>query len=205
MSFLEVKNLNISYPTRKETIVASKNVEFKLERGEILGIVGESGSGKSTIANAIIDLIDTPGDKIERYAKQVEKSQLSFEKFEKFQQKRLEAGDITQEQFDKLIEQKRVATVESMKRNNEKIKKVMDKNNEIIEKSSIRQVDKINELVELMKDNKKLVAEKDNQTASFMMAGGNTNITTNPSEQTIVMDTKITDSFHSQVVRQQFG
>jgi hypothetical protein len=38
-----------------------------------------------------------------------------------------------------------------------------------------------------------------------MMAGGNTNITTNPSEQTIVMDTKITDSFHSQVVRQQFG
>jgi len=62
MSFLEVNNLNISYPTRKETIVASKNVKFKLERGEILGIVGESGSGKSTIANAIIDLIDPPGE-----------------------------------------------------------------------------------------------------------------------------------------------
>ena len=62
MSFLEVKNLNISYPTRKETIVASKNVEFKLKRGEILGIVGESGSGKSTIANAIINLIDPPGE-----------------------------------------------------------------------------------------------------------------------------------------------
>ena len=62
MSFLEIKNLNISYPTRKETIVASKNVEFSLERGEILGIVGESGSGKSTIANAIINLIDPPGE-----------------------------------------------------------------------------------------------------------------------------------------------
>ncbi len=62
MSFLEVKNLNISYPTRKETIVASRNVEFSLERGEILGIVGESGSGKSTIANAIINLIDPPGE-----------------------------------------------------------------------------------------------------------------------------------------------
>ena len=48
MSFLEIKNLNISYATRKETIVASKDVEFVLERGEILGIVGESGSGKST-------------------------------------------------------------------------------------------------------------------------------------------------------------
>ena len=62
MSLLKVKNLNISYPTRKETIVASKDVEFTLESGEILGIVGESGSGKSTIANAIINLIDPPGE-----------------------------------------------------------------------------------------------------------------------------------------------
>ena len=62
MSFLQVKNLNISYLTRKERIIASKNVKFNLERGEILGIVGESGSGKSTIANAIINLIDPPGE-----------------------------------------------------------------------------------------------------------------------------------------------
>ena len=33
MSFLEVKNLNISYPTRKETIVASKDVEFYIGKG----------------------------------------------------------------------------------------------------------------------------------------------------------------------------
>jgi len=62
MNFLKVKNLNISYPTRKEIIVASKDVNFSLERGEILGIVGESGSGKSTVANAIINLIDPPGE-----------------------------------------------------------------------------------------------------------------------------------------------
>ena len=61
MSLLEIKNLNINYKTRKETIVASSNVNFTLERGEILGIVGESGSGKSTVANAIINLIDPPG------------------------------------------------------------------------------------------------------------------------------------------------
>ena len=151
------------------------------------------------------DLIDTPGEKIERYAKQVEKSQLSFEKFEKFQQKRLQEGDITQEQFDKLIERKRVATVESMKKNNEKIKKVMDKNNDILEKSSLRQIEKINELVELMKDNTKLVAEKENVTASFMMAGGSTNIQNNTSEKTVVMDTPIFDSFHKQVMRNSYG
>ena len=61
MNFLEVNNLDIQYKTRKETINASRNVTFNLERGEILGIVGESGSGKSTVANAIINLIDKPG------------------------------------------------------------------------------------------------------------------------------------------------
>tara|TARA_B100001063_G_scaffold246923_1_gene288550 strand:+ start:1820 stop:3517 length:1698 start_codon:yes stop_codon:yes gene_type:complete len=62
MSFLEVKDLDISYKTRKEIIIASKDVNFLLERGEILGVVGESGSGKSTIANSIINLIDPPGE-----------------------------------------------------------------------------------------------------------------------------------------------
>ena len=61
MSFLEINNLDIQYKTRKETINASIDVTFNLERGEILGIVGESGSGKSTVANAIINLIDKPG------------------------------------------------------------------------------------------------------------------------------------------------
>ena len=61
MSFLDIKDLDIEYQTRKETIEAGKNVSFSLERGEIIGIVGESGSGKSTVANAIINLIDKPG------------------------------------------------------------------------------------------------------------------------------------------------
>ena len=61
MTFLKINNLDIEYQTRKETISASKNVSFTLKRGEIIGIVGESGSGKSTIANAIINLIDKPG------------------------------------------------------------------------------------------------------------------------------------------------
>jgi len=61
MSFLEINNLDIQYKTRKETLNASRDVTFNLERGEILGIVGEAGSGKSTVANAIINLIDKPG------------------------------------------------------------------------------------------------------------------------------------------------
>ena len=61
MSFLNINKLDIEYQTRKETINACKNVSLSLERGEIIGVVGESGSGKSTVANAIINLIDKPG------------------------------------------------------------------------------------------------------------------------------------------------
>ena len=46
---------------RRETVYAAKEINIEVNKGEILGLVGESGSGKSTVANAIIDLIDEPG------------------------------------------------------------------------------------------------------------------------------------------------
>ena len=54
---LEVKNLSVNYGQKK--IV--ENVNFQLERGEILAIVGESGSGKSTILKAIDGLLGSSG------------------------------------------------------------------------------------------------------------------------------------------------
>ena len=61
MSFLKINNLSVDYKMRKETVYAAKNVNFEVNKGEILGLVGESGSGKSTVGNAIINLIDEPG------------------------------------------------------------------------------------------------------------------------------------------------
>ncbi len=61
MSFLKISNLSVDYKMRKETVYAAKNINIEVNRGEILGLVGESGSGKSTIANAVINLIDEPG------------------------------------------------------------------------------------------------------------------------------------------------
>jgi peptide/nickel transport system ATP-binding protein len=62
MSFLKIDNLSVNYKMRKETVHAVKNVNFDVKKGEILGLVGESGSGKSTLGNAIINLIDEPGE-----------------------------------------------------------------------------------------------------------------------------------------------
>ena len=68
-NLLEVKDLNVEYKLRnnflfdkKLTFHAVKNVSFSIKKGETLGIVGESGSGKSSLAQAILNLIDFNGE-----------------------------------------------------------------------------------------------------------------------------------------------
>ena len=61
MSFLKVKNLEVSFNLRGKSLKALQNISFDLERGERLGIVGESGAGKSVAAFAILNLISRPG------------------------------------------------------------------------------------------------------------------------------------------------
>ena len=61
MDLLEIKNLEIQFPSRKSTLTAVDNVSLSVDRGDILGIVGESGAGKSTVGNALIGLLEPPG------------------------------------------------------------------------------------------------------------------------------------------------
>ena len=61
MSLLEIKDLTVQYPTRFGTFTAIDGINLNLEPGEIHGLVGESGAGKSTIGQAVIGLIPSPG------------------------------------------------------------------------------------------------------------------------------------------------
>ncbi|QPH54455.1 dipeptide ABC transporter ATP-binding protein [Pontivivens ytuae] len=61
MSLLEVKSLDVEFPTRRGVVKAARGVKLEVAPGEIVGLVGESGAGKSTIGNAIIDLLEPPG------------------------------------------------------------------------------------------------------------------------------------------------
>ena len=61
-NLLDIDNLNIKFFSDQEIVDAVRNVSITLRSGEVLGIVGESGAGKSTIGNAIVNLLDAPGE-----------------------------------------------------------------------------------------------------------------------------------------------
>ena len=52
---IEIKNLSFSYSDDENKIL--KNINFKIKKGDCVGIIGKNGSGKSTLLNLISGLI----------------------------------------------------------------------------------------------------------------------------------------------------
>mgnify|MGYP000882969824 CR=1 FL=1 len=58
---LNIKDLCVSYATKKESLEVLQYINLEVFRDEVFGLVGESGSGKSTLASAILGLLQNPG------------------------------------------------------------------------------------------------------------------------------------------------
>lgn len=55
---LEIKDLNVSFPSEDGVVNAVRGINLTVNRGEVLGIVGESGSGKSVTSMSVMGLLD---------------------------------------------------------------------------------------------------------------------------------------------------
>lgn len=59
---IELRKCNVIHKTRTgklfrpDTVHANKDIDFSIDRGEVVGIVGESGCGKSTLARVMVGL-----------------------------------------------------------------------------------------------------------------------------------------------------
>lgn len=60
-ALLEAKNLTVNYRTKSGDVTAVSDISFQIEEGEYIGIVGESGCGKTTLANALLGILDDNG------------------------------------------------------------------------------------------------------------------------------------------------
>ncbi len=54
---LEVRDLNVRFPSEDGIVHAVRGVSYSISPGEVLGIVGESGSGKSVTSLAVMGLL----------------------------------------------------------------------------------------------------------------------------------------------------
>jgi len=62
---LDVKNLKTYFFLDEGTVRAVDGVDFKIWRGQTLGVVGESGCGKSVTARSILRIVPRPGRIVE--------------------------------------------------------------------------------------------------------------------------------------------
>ena len=119
---LELKHISFSYNDNKPIL---ENINFKINKGELVGIIGESGAGKTTLINIIVGLLTQNSGKIFLDGNELDEMNLNLW--------RSKIGYVPQDVYliDDTIENNIAFGVEHNKINSENI-------DEAIEKSQLR-------------------------------------------------------------------
>ncbi|MBN2300538.1 MAG: ABC transporter ATP-binding protein [Acholeplasmataceae bacterium] len=72
LPIIEFKNVSFSYNQKESNL---KNINFKLYKGQTLGIIGATGSGKTTIINLLMRFYDPDQGSIKFYGKDIREIQ----------------------------------------------------------------------------------------------------------------------------------
>lgn len=64
MSFIEFKNVELTFQTKVQRIPIFKELNLEIEKGEFLTIAGPSGQGKSTLLNLVSGFVKPTGGEI---------------------------------------------------------------------------------------------------------------------------------------------
>ncbi|MDE3108126.1 MAG: ATP-binding cassette domain-containing protein, partial [Acidobacteriota bacterium] len=62
---LKVRDLSVTFGTKRHPVSAVAGISFDVYEGETLGLVGESGCGKSTTGKAIMRIVEPTGGTVE--------------------------------------------------------------------------------------------------------------------------------------------
>jgi ABC-type multidrug transport system fused ATPase/permease subunit len=73
---IELKNISYKYPGQKKLIL--NNINFKIEKNQIVGIIGKSGEGKTTLTNILMGLLTPSSGNIFIDGKDMEENNLSI-------------------------------------------------------------------------------------------------------------------------------
>lgn len=94
---LDVKGLKTYFYTEDGVVQAVNGVDFKIRRGEVLGLVGESGSGKSVSSLSVLRLVSKPG--------KIEGGQIAFKGSDLLKMSESEMMDLRGNQISMIFQQ----------------------------------------------------------------------------------------------------
>ena len=61
MALLEIRDLVVAYKTQRGIVRALDHVSLDLDKAQHMGVIGESGCGKTTLASAVLRMLDSNG------------------------------------------------------------------------------------------------------------------------------------------------